>query len=715
MGAFTRYTRSDVTNTSGTLSIQWLPTDTTDLNLDLSYTSIARDDFLRNVAFVPFLAYESLPISSLGGEFRGTTVWEDAAAGFGVPGSLARTFISHQFESVDEDTSLLSAYGSTTKGKWTIDYKIGYSEGTQRSPNFANLSVNPVTALFGLSIVPQEFLLPEALENTVDGRMLSPFAPLGGRNSFPVPLLNEQGFDFFNDPTNYALSFMDVASSRAEDSRATAKIDLRYEPDNSYVKYVKVGLFREDSDSRNATFDARQITAPGASLAELGLSLSEDNLAAIGLTGGFRGIDENDFRNFVSRFQTNPLVSTLQIPLDERTLNTFLKEENTASYVESSIQLGNIEVIGGIRIDQTDVTSRNLTNPILIDAFGNRDVDFESRFTALVDQAASTTDVLPRILINYRPSRNLVVRAGYFLSVARPALSQLSSMQSVTLDLEPNGGPLGNQPTLQIIEGNPGLKPATTDNYDLSIEYYADNVGAVKLSLFWKTIENFLEYNATSGTDQLEGAVLPDDANFQNLPSNIYINRVRPFNNDAEAKIWGAELAFERQFSSFPGIWGGLGVYANYTYSDSEKKIFDQFTDPTTGEPISFTIDNVPFRDQPKHSGTFAVTYNYASVDASLAYTSQARRLRGFGDFGLHGFYEQDESLDLRVEYFVEPTRNENQVWRVYLEAVDLLKGTDDPDVERTLGGDAGVPKVFEAASYFGGRALRIGVSASFN
>lgn len=712
---FTRYTRADVENSAATVSLQWRPADHTDLNFDYTYTKVKQSDFLRNVNFSAFTAYEELPVPELDGESRGALVWEDAAALFGLPGALASVSISHQLDEYEEATDLININGETRVNAWTISYAAGYAQAEREQPLLASLDVQPTVGMFGFVDVPREWLLPEAANNTINGRLVSPFLAINGRRGFILPAFNQTAFDFFNSDGNYSLNFLDIVSFGGENERSTAKVEVRRDFDHPNVRYLTVGGFFEKSRSISVIFPGYFVTAADdGTLPALGLPLSADNLAAIGINSGFSGITEREFAAFVRGATSNPDLSVIDRnarDFDERSLDAFLEEQNVALFLEGQVDFGRFEFVGGVRYDSIDVDSRNLTNPIIIDEFGVPDNEFAARFRTLVDQSASQNEILPRLLMNYRHSDNLIVRAGYYRSVARPKIRQLSSAQNISLNLRPTGGPNGNQPTLQIIEGNPDLKPAFTNSYDLSVEYYDENLGQLKASVFYKAIENFLEFNSNTGTDQLEGAVLPDERRFDMLPDNLFVRRVRPFNNDESANIWGAEFALEKRLAFLPGVFGGLGAFSNYTYTDSSKKIFGEFFDPALGETVEYSVDDVPFAGQPKHSGTIGLTYNGRSVDASLSYTRQDRRLRRTAPFSLYEFAEEDESLDFRATYFLDSQVGE---WRFYVEGTDLLKGRRDPDVEVSIGGINGTPKFYGDGSFFGGRVFRFGVTSTF-
>ena len=272
------------------------------------------------------------------------------------------------------------------------------------------------------------------------------------------------------------------------------------------------------------------------------------------------------------------------------------------------------------------------------------------------------------------------------------------------------------KPILQINSGNPNLQPATTDNFDLSAEYYS-GIGIFKASVFYKRIDNLLQTNITNGPATLAAVTLPDHPYFNGPPyfdpanpSSVFITGGSPVNSDEIAEIWGIELQAERRFDFLPGVWGGLGVFVNHTWTESSRA--DRFNWSYGVAPDNvYTFTDLPFVQQPAHSGTAALTYNKYDIDATLAYSYQSRALSLFQPRGLSVYTEDVETLDFRAEYYMRPSFGD---FRLYVEANDLLDDTSSPNLEQTFGGELGAPSVYTRATYLGGRTLRVGLSATF-
>ena len=715
----------DTETLSGTFVAQWRPADNTELRLAFTQSELDTSSNTSSVEFGVENRYVAIPIDELDGEIRGALLWENAFSNIGFDGSFIQVSHDNKFFDTKQDTQVFSIVGNTTEGGWRFDYGIGRSKATNSADAYSWAYGSPGNLIPGLALfnVPTEFIDENGVYSRRDGLIISPFAPVSGAD-YVLPQFSQAGFDYYNDPTNYLVSPLAsdnivISRSSGENTRDSGFLDIRYDFQNTWIEYVQIGF--EYEESRFDT-DADPQTSYAAlnnlSLGELGFSsFDQNNLAAIGVNAGFFGLRaaevESFFRNIDSLSQGNNAV--LSKTVSERSSvfdpGTFTEEQELAGYLQAKINLRNVEIIGGFRSTNVDVKARTLTSPTLIREDGTPDPVFGAEYRELIDQEASQREILPRIAVNYRPTDELVVRLGYFQSIARPNVRDLSGRQSVFLDLQPVYGPDGDRPFLLVSQGNPDLKPTVSNNFDLSAQLYSQSGGVLGVSFFYKEFENFLEFSSTSSTSQPSNLTLPSDPRFQSLPSDIFVQVTQPVNNDEDAKIWGFEVSAEHQFVTWPGWLSGFGIFANYTYSESEKFfIFEDVFNSVTGEFEDVEIADVPFDQSPEHSGTFAITYSMYGVDASLAYSAQSERLRSFRPNNLSAYNDSDDSLDARFEYRFDWNGTE---WRAFVAGSDLLKGSGDPDVLEYIGGN-GSPKYYTDGTFFGGRTISIGLSAWF-
>ena len=669
-------------------------------------------------------------VESLGGEERQILEWSNQLSilpGYGfVP--LSETL-----------TDVLSFKGETEIGRWQSRYRLGYSDGT------TNLDTRSLNVASQIVTLGTDDILPGATHPT-EARVLSPFALRApGDNSFPSLLLSSAGVDSLNSLNNFPFSQIIEQRSKGQNERLDGELAIRFQAGQDFVEYVELGFAYEDaefSDSISAKLFNYRPVVP-LSLADLGLVPSISNLTGIGVDFPLRSLSRSDVANFLTEVAPNsaadcdPFDPTSPCPPEAQLyriensdtpqeLEEFTQEKETAAWLQGAFHFGRLEVVGGLRMTKIDISNVSFAGPIIFDENFQQDLEFFEANNKLLSQTAQQTDYLPRILANYRWSDNVVFRGGYFTSVARPQISLLSRTPQIILAQAPRFGPNGDQPAIVVNKGNPDLKPAQTHNFDLSAEFYDETLGVIKVGAFYKRIDNLLESNISSAPGNIEDVadVLPDDPRFQDVvanPNNYDVSVSIPTNNEEEATIWGIETSLEHQLDYLPGFWNGLGVLANYTYSDSSKEqpvswfskpVLDESGNITGFESEEFVVSDVRFNGQAKHSGTFALTYNKNYLDASLSYTRQSRKPGSFRNFNLHTFEEAFGTLDFRAEYQFEAGPG---VFCIFVEGTDLLRGSNDQGIENTVGaGDGMTGKYHDRGFYFGGRQVRLGVIATF-
>lgn len=700
--------------------------------LFVDYQKLRQNDtsYVLSWGFSPFVQYTLMPVAALGGEQRRALAWFDR---------FVEIRPRSEFRPDNKsNTDIYTFRGETDVGKLSLRYSGGYTKGRSSRPSYV------MNTLSGAVFDPS-MILPGAID-PVEGRYISPFAPISpGDDSFFTPLITSAGYDFLNNPANFNVSGITYSEVNGSNNRYNLQGSARYDFSNSVLRYLEVGGSYEGSKfkDRNDVFENYRRAAGQVKLPAIGIDFSGESLDDVGIDSNILLPDMAALRDFylnrLSSFSATcapfgvPPVPCPPGILFTRTLagnellgGEFTDEKETALWVQGQLQFGKLEIVGGARLSHVKIDANSLVGPIVIDENFIQDVAFRTANTKLVSDRASQTEILPRLLANYRFNDNLVVRGGYYLAVARPQISLLSQTPLVQLLLPRAFGPNGNQPLLTVTKGNPDLKPARTHNFDVSLEYYDNNVGVIKIGAFYKRINNLLESNAASGIGALEDslALLPDDPRFQDVvqnPEGYFISVGTPVNNADPAHIWGIETSLERQFTFLPGALSGLGIYANYTFTDSSKnqpllwnnKPVQDGTGAVVGfETATVVIPDVRFNGQARHSGTIGLTYNKYGIDANIAYTAQARRQTSYQAFNLSAYEEAYSSLDARLEYKFKFGGGD---FSVYFEGTDLLKGPHDPGIRTTQGADDGVtPKYFNSARYFGGRQLRAGVRASF-
>jgi TonB-dependent receptor len=230
------------------------------------------------------------------------------------------------------------------------------------------------------------------------------------------------------------------------------------------------------------------------------------------------------------------LISDLQQYLDA-------KENVYAVYGQYQMNIGPFGLIGGVRVERTtDKSNAYEVTKTFVDPAQTIEKDTVTPVTA----DKSYTNAFPSLQAKYEIQPKLITRATWSSTLARPGFNQ--SNVSKTIDFGSG----------QITVGNPDLKPATANSFDLTIEKYLESAGILSLGVFDKEFKDY---------------IVPDQTGFQTLPGAQLPLRVFTFSNVGKSHARGAEFNWEQRFKNLPGVLGGLGASANYTFVDSRIQI----------------------------------------------------------------------------------------------------------------------------------------------
>lgn len=718
-------TEDEILNLSATIEKEL--SGHTNLRFDTFLTRRDANSFAVDTQFDVFSGYVLAPVPDLGGEERYALVTEGFFAGTrnegrfgpGIAGQLERGITLRPSQS--DETISFSFRGETVLDRWTFEYSAGYVEATSESGRLFDLTLSDqrISPTDSRSLLDRDQLLPEAFRSvTEDGRIISIYAPLTpDSDTFVLPLITAEAFAAFDDVQGVAPSFIFERGSRESESRSpTLEFAARREFEDSPFRYVSAGInfqeqtsFSPGSTSQSSESSLFLRGAAGVTAGDVGLAFGPGLLTDVGVANDFSAITrssaEQVFTNLDALIESGAFTisSDREANIENRTETV---EQATAAYLEGQVDIGKVEVIGGFRIERVEIDSEFFASPSVRTDEGFLDVSDAADF---VSESVSQTEVLPRLLINYRFSDDVLFRAGYTSTVSRPQLRNLTARSSFSLDTRlidrGNGRP---EASLVIFRGNPDLKPSFSHKVTLDGEWYFDDVGVAKVSVFYNSIENPLQGTRTEGNEDVipSGLLLPDLPQFQNLPEPLAVSLRSAVNGDESDDIWGVELSLERRLTFLPSPWDGLGVFGNYTYTDSERTV--QVASPFETE--GFFERTVPFFGSPEHQGTVGLLYTKYGVDASLYYTAQDRRLRSVSRFGFDTYDDAIDTMDLRIDYLHE-IGGANV--RFFFEVFDLLSDSGEPFLQTSVGGE-NIARYYTGASYYGGRTLTIGVSTTF-
>ncbi|MDN4165783.1 TonB-dependent receptor [Cytophagales bacterium LB-30] len=372
------------------------------------------------------------------------------------------------------------------------------------------------------------------------------------------------------------------------------------------------------------------------------------------------GLEDNNFLN--GRFLIQPNVDTDQVithfnankngyelsvddKLAAEAAESYTATEDVyAAYAMTKIQLQKLMLLGGVRFEQTTV---NYT-------FSNVFYDFEGELEEITPDAGSTkySYILPQVHAKYQLDANTNLRAAITASYSRPNFEQIVPTQEIDLN--------GREGSI----GNPNLKPVSAINFDLLGEHYFGTVGILSGGVFYKQLNDFI-FNQRFVSDEFNG---------RDLGANVQFTQSQ---NGESANLMGIEIGYQQNLSFLPGVFKGLGVYANYTFTDSRATIQDREDDNGTEE--------IRLPGQTKHLGNFSLAYDLNRLNFRISANFNGEYISEIGGSKDEDIYVKDRvQLDATATYaFSNKFRVFGEFMNITNQPFEVYMGNENTTIQR--------------------------------
>lgn len=350
------------------------------------------------------------------------------------------------------------------------------------------------------------------------------------------PVITPTGFNP-NDPTQFTLDRLTNATERAHDREYSGVLDLTI-PVQLFGsdEAIKVGgklRFRDKIDTPlNYTYSTPS-TPLTALLGPGPFTDFYDGHYSVGYSP--------DAHKIRALFNANPGQFEQDIAGNaaDNASGYFNDTENVyAGYAQYQGTFGKLNVLAGLRVENTDGTYRGIVT--------TTDADGNNVFTP-TSRKSNYTDFFPTVQLRYEVRPDLVARATYSTGIGRPGFLQL------------NAGATVDQGALSVSIGNPDLKPTTVNAFDAQVEYYLPGAGIVSFGVFDNEFNDYVlaRVNRTTTYPGLEGQIVT----------------VNSYSNVGNSHARGLEAQYTQKFSRLPPPFDGLGFTGNVTYVDSKIQI----------------------------------------------------------------------------------------------------------------------------------------------
>jgi len=269
-------------------------------------------------------------------------------------------------------------------------------------------------------------------------------------------------------------------------------------------------------------------------------------------------------------------------------------EKVSAGYVMDTIDLtSRVRVVAGVRFEGTNLSVVNR----VFDGTVSPPTISDNKFSG------SYVKVLPSASLRYAFTGNTNLRLVYSRGLSRPDPQDIA--QALTFSTSGSPGNLKNLLTL----GNPNLKAETADNFDILVEHYLNPFGMISAGYFYKRLSDPI---VTQTFFLMNFQPAPD------IPAGNF-TATQPI-NAGSAWISGFEASYIQHLSFLPGRLSGLGISANYGYTDSAANGLPGRSDhPRLLRNAPNTWNISPTYDRGRISVRMGLSYNQANI-AAYAY-----------------------------------------------------------------------------------------------
>jgi TonB-dependent receptor len=243
--------------------------------------------------------------------------------------------------------------------------------------------------------------------------------------------------------------------------------------------------------------------------------------------------------------------------------------------------------------------------------FVGRNVRFDPKGNWLgsdpLEVTASYVVPLPDVHLRYALTPDDNIRIAFTRSIARPNVHDAVPYRAQ------------DDSALTVAMGTPGLRPTKSWNVDAMAEHYFKSIGVVSAGVFYKDLADYI-YTFTQ----------------QQQIGGVQYLVTQPLNGEA-ATLGGVEFALQNHLRFLPSPFNGIGVYANYTYTNSTAHFPGRAADAT-------------LPGQSKHVGNIAGSYERGGFDGRISVNFHGSYLDTVGaDATQDRFYDRSTQMDITL------------------------------------------------------------------
>ena len=263
-------------------------------------------------------------------------------------------------------------------------------------------------------------------------------------------------------------------------------------------------------------------------------------------------------------------------------------EQVSAGYIMNTLDFNKFRLVAGLRVEGTNLRTLSFQS-------GCPD---PAKCGFNLPGGGSYTTVLPSASLRYAIDSNTNIRLAFSRGISRPNPSDVAQAFTVS--------PANGSSTGSVSLGNLNLKAESANNYDLLFEHYLNPFGAIQAGIFYKQLSNPIVQTDTVFTNYQPTPQYPVGRYVVSQPLNI-----------GTAHLYGFEISYLQRFSFLPGMFSGLGLSANYSYTDSGTTgLYNRLDHPHLLRQAPHTWNISPTYDRRRLSLRVGLSYNSANIYA---------------------------------------------------------------------------------------------------
>ena len=339
------------------------------------------------------------------------------------------------------------------------------------------------------------------------------------------------------DAASFEFEDLELVNQKTEDEKLEFGVNFKYETffgaNPGAIKFGAKATLREKSREEDAT-------------------IYEDNTGLLTMAPFVTSVDYPlDALGLVpdpalvrSYFAANP--GDFDIEADD----TFIKstvgdfdasEDVLAAYLMGRVDIDSFRVVGGARVEYTE-----------FEANAN-EVDAGAITSTAVSVTDDYVDVLPSVNVRWEVNEDLIGRAAYFSSIARPNFKGIVPAAEIEEE-SPTGAPNGIDPSYSGELGNADLERQKAHNFDVTLAWYPTGNSVVQGGVFYKDMKDFIAFQTQEDV----------------FINTLFFEEAESFINLDEASLLGFEFKVEQAADFLPAPFDGLIYGVNLALVDGE-------------------------------------------------------------------------------------------------------------------------------------------------